>query len=133
MAGMRSHPASPSTQSSTRTIALRALLGVISLATATVACADDGGEWIDAQLRKWQVPGVAIGVVRPGQAPMLLARGLCDIEKQVPCTTDSPFSMGSTTKFVTGLLAATLATEKKLSLDEPLINRWPEFRLNDPR
>ena len=133
MAGMRSHPASPSTQSSTRTIALRALLGAISLATATVACADDDGEWIDAQLRKWQVPGVAIAIVRPGQAPMLLARGLCDIEKQVPCTADSPFSMGSTTKFVTGLLAATLAAEKKLSLDEPLINRWPEFRLSDPR
>ena len=133
MPGMRSSPELPSTQSTTRTVALRALLGAISLAAATVACAENDGEWIDAHLRKWQVPGVAIAVVRTGQAPLLLARGLCDIEKQVPCTTDSPFSMGSTTKFVTGLLAATLATEKKLSLDEPLITRWPEFRLSDPR
>ena len=133
MAGMRPHFTLPLTQSRVRIIALRALLGGISLAVATVACADNDGDWIDAQLRKWQVPGVAIAIVRPGQAPVLLGRGFCDIDKQVPCTADSPFSMGSTTKFVTGLVAATLAAEKKLSLDEPLINRWPEFRLSDPR
>lgn len=117
------------------TLCFRALLVSVAFASAITGAAttNDDGDWLEAQMHKWQVPGVTVAVVRSGQAPVLLARGLCDIEKQLPCTPDSPFQMGSTTKFVTGLLAATLAAETKLSLDEPLVKRWPEFRLSDPR
>lgn len=112
-----------------------ALLVSAAFASATVGATatNDDGDWLEAQLRTWRVPVVAVAIVRSGQTPVLLARGLCEIEKQLPCTADSPFHVGSTTKFVTGLLAATLAAEKQLSLDEPLVKRWPEFRLSDAR
>ena len=117
------------------TLRFSILLASAAFASATVGATDanDDGKWLEAQMHKWQVPGVSVAIVRSGQAPVLLARGLCDVEKQSLCTPDSPFHMGSTTKFVTGLLAATLAAERKLSLDEPLVKRWPEFRLSDPR
>ena len=49
------------------------------------------------------------------------------------CAPDSIFQIASMTKFFTGLLAAELAEEGLLNVDEPLSKRWPEFRLSDSR
>lgn len=49
------------------------------------------------------------------------------------CAPDSIFQIASMTKFFTGLLAAELAEEGLLNVDEPLSKRWPEFRLSNSR
>lgn len=112
---------------------LRVWLGVGLVLSHTMSTADETGPWINAQREHWKVPGVAVAIVRTNQAPELYASGLCNIERAISCSIDSPFYMGSMTKFVTGLIAATLATEKRVTLDEPLIHRWSDFRLSDVR
>ena len=111
------------------------LCAIVSVAVLALPCAaaDSDGRWIDAQRIAWHVPGLTVAIVEAGKATRVYASGLCDIERRVPCTPDSAFHIGSMTKFFTGLLAATLADEKKLRLDDALIDAWPEFRLSDAR
>jgi CubicO group peptidase (beta-lactamase class C family) len=99
--------------------------------SASIAQADVGA-WIETQRQQWSVPGVAAAVVHDGTT-RTYASGLCDVERKRACTPDSEFHLASHTKFFTGLLAATLAVQEIVSLDEPLQRAWPEFRLSDPR
>ncbi len=102
-------------------------------AVMSVSAAPGDSAWIDAQRQQWQVPGVAVAIVRDGEAPQLLASGLCNLEQQRPCSERSQFPIASNTKFFTGLLAAVLAEKQVLRLDAPLAQSWPDLRLSDAR
>lgn len=109
------------------------LLGLVVCALPCSESAASEREWVEQQRQAWNVPGVVVVIARQDSEPILYASGICDIERNIPCTTKSQFQIGSVSKFFTGLLAATLAAEKEIQLDEPLIEAWPEFRLSDTR
>ncbi|HTD28127.1 MAG TPA: serine hydrolase [Xanthomonadaceae bacterium] len=115
------------------TAVLSAILSAAILVMPCWATTNSDSRWIDAQRIRWNVPGVTVVVVEVGKAPRVYASGLCDIARKTPCAADSAFHIGSMTKFFTGLLAATLADDKKLRLDDALIDAWPDFRLSDSR
>ena len=86
---------------------------------------------IDQALEDYDIPGVAIGVVRDGEVIFAKGYGVRDIEKKQPVTTETLFAIGSCTKAFTTLALQMLVEEEKIKWDDPVIEHLPEFRLSD--
>ncbi len=95
-------------------------LGLLGGAAAAAADALDAE--IRAELARRRIPGCAVAVLRPGQAPRLRAYGLASVEHAVPVTTDTIFELTSITKIFTATAVMTLVTDGRLGLDD-LITR----------
>jgi CubicO group peptidase (beta-lactamase class C family) len=77
-------------------------------------------------------PGMTVVVVKDGHVVYQSDFGLRDVEASLPVNRDTKFYVASTTKAFTGMLAAILAGEHKLDLDQPLSTSWPELKLTAP-
>jgi len=91
---------------------------------------------IDTLVRKaqqdWQVPGVAVGIVRNGEVIYLKGHGLRSRTGREAVTPDTLFPIASCTKAFTTTLLAQLVDEGKLSWNDPPRKYVPFFRLADP-
>ncbi|MGH9787485.1 MAG: serine hydrolase, partial [Candidatus Acidiferrales bacterium] len=87
--------------------------------------------WVEQEMKKWMVPGLAVAVVKDGEVILLKGYGYRDVEKQLPVTPQTLFAIGSITKSFTVLDLATLVDEGKLEWDKPVREYLPEFRLYD--
>lgn len=79
----------------------------------------------------WQVPGLAVAVVRGGATIADVAvrtYGQRDVERKLPVTPRTLFAAGSITKSLTALGLATLAEEGRLDWDMPVATLVPGFR-----
>jgi len=72
-------------------------------------------------------PGVAVIVTQKGKTLYKNARGMANIELQVPLKTDSVFRLGSITKQFTGAAIMILLEQGKLSLSDDLHKYIPDF------
>ncbi len=105
------------------------------LALSSIALAQappDTDRLVEDLLRDWQVPGVALGIVKDGAVIHQQGYGLRDAERKLPVTTKSVFAYGSITKSLTVLLLHSLAAEGKLEWDSPVRDQLPGFKLSDP-
>lgn len=100
---------------------------------AAYADAHGDAAWIEAARARYNIPGVSIAIVQRDRPVQFHAAGFCNVERAIPCTENHRFSLGSVTKSVTGLLAATLAAENVVDLDAPAIRYWPLLKLPDDR
>lgn len=75
----------------------------------------------------WQVPGMAVGVVAKSRVALTRFYGVRDIESGTRITPHTLFGLGSITKTVTALAAATASSKGKLSLDMPVRHLLPHF------
>lgn len=82
-------------------------------------------------MAEWQVPGVAVGVVRDGE--VILARGFGHRDRQarLPVGEHTTMAIGSNSKSFTATLLAILADEGRLDRDRPVREHLPDFRLYD--
>lgn len=76
---------------------------------------------------QWQVPGVAVGIVKDGQVILAEGFGYRDLEGKLPVTENTFFAIGSCTKAFTSLLAGMLVEEGKLDLDKPIAEYLSRF------
>lgn len=83
-------------------------------------------------LEEWQVPGLAVAVVRGGQVVLCEGFGYRDIEEKLPVTPHTRFAIGSTTKAFTTLAMALLVDDGLLAWDTPVRHYLPAFQLHDP-
>jgi len=83
-------------------------------------------------LTAWQVPGVAVVVVRGGETVHLKGYGTKRHGVDDPITADTLFPLASCTKAFTSTLLAILADEGKLKWDDPVRLHLPAFHLTDP-
>jgi CubicO group peptidase (beta-lactamase class C family) len=84
---------------------------------------------IDTLLAKWNrpgVPGAVIEVIRDGKVLLSKGYGFADLERSVPMTTASRFTVGSMSKQFTAFSIHLLAQEGKLSLDDDIRTYLPE-------
>ena len=72
-------------------------------------------------------PGASVMVIRNGHVIFARGYGLADVEHQIPCETNTNFRLASVTKQFTAMAVLMLADRKKLSLDENLLDFFPEF------
>jgi D-alanyl-D-alanine carboxypeptidase len=72
------------------------------------------------------MPGVAIGVVKDGEPPLIRTAGLADVAKGLPISGRTIFRLASMTKSFTAIAVLQLAEQGKLGLDDPLAKYLPE-------
>ena len=85
-----------------------------------------------AVMAEWQVPGLALGIVRDGEPLYCAGYGLGDVKNQVAVTPDTIFAIGSITKSFTVAGLAMLVDEGRLDWDRPVRKVVPGFALADP-
>src|SRR5436309_1702340 len=91
--------------------------GFIGLACTCLvagAHADQIDRYIEAQLKKQGIPGLALAVVREAKVAKAKGYGLADVELKVPATERSVFQWASMTKQFTATAIMLLAQDGKL-------------------
>ncbi len=83
-------------------------------------------------LKRWQVPGVAVVIVRGGETVHLKGYGTKRLGADDPVTPDTLFPLASCTKAFTSALAAMLVDDGKVGWDDPVRRHLPAFHLSDP-
>lgn len=79
-----------------------------------------------------QVPGVSVGVARPGEPELYIGAGVTNVDAPLPVDEHTLFQIGSTTKTFTALACVMLCDRGLLDLGTPLVDVCPDFRLPDP-
>jgi CubicO group peptidase (beta-lactamase class C family) len=111
------------------TLTLLALMTALC-ASATAQLSSKETAAIDALFTSWikpDAPGASVMVIHSGKAIFAKGYGLADLEKRIPCNTNTNFRLASVTKQFTAMAVLMLAERKKLSLDERLMDFFPEF------
>lgn len=101
-------------------------------ARATAAALADIRTLASDVLKRFNVPGMSIAIVRHGEVIFTEGFGVRDAEKKLPVTAGTLFAIGSSTKAFTSLVLGTLADEGKLDWAKPVRQYLPEFQLKDP-
>ncbi|PJK10892.1 penicillin-binding protein [Lysobacteraceae bacterium NML120232] len=84
---------------------------------------------VDAAVARYQLPGIAVGVLRDGEIIARVARGETRIGSGEKIDADSIFKIASNTKAMTGALLARLVDQGRLAWDDPVIRHLPDFRM----
>jgi CubicO group peptidase (beta-lactamase class C family) len=87
--------------------------------------------FVNQALPAWEVPGLAIAVVKNGKVVLAQGYGFRDVDKKLPVTPKTLFAIGSCTKAFTTFLMGTLVDQGKLDWDKPVRTYIPKFRLHD--
>jgi CubicO group peptidase (beta-lactamase class C family) len=88
--------------------------------------ADSGDDAIIAEMKRQNIPGAAIGVVRDGKVVRVSGFGIANLEHNVPVTADTLFQTGSTGKQFASLAILMLEKDGKLSVEDPLSKFFPD-------
>lgn len=88
--------------------------------------------YVAAAAHDWNVPGLAIAVVRNDSLVFARGYGVLEVGKPGSVNEHTRFAIGSTTKAMTSASLAMLVDEGKLHWDDRVIDLVPDFRLYDP-
>ena len=118
-----------------RTITKFLISLVISLSIANVVCGE-GKDFIDSitvrSMKSFNVPGIAVAVVKDGKIVHMKGYGVASIETKAPVNENTLFAIASNSKAFTSAALSILVKEGKLKWDTPVCDIIPEFRLSDP-
>ncbi|MES1263349.1 MAG: serine hydrolase domain-containing protein [Peristeroidobacter soli] len=106
---------------------LALLFGLCSVPTIA-APADEFDRYVQTQIQRQHIPGVAIGIVRAGRVVKMRGYGLANVELGVPAAADTVFEIGSVTKSFTSMAVLLLQERGRVSLD----NRVDQYLANIP-
>jgi len=87
---------------------------------AGAARADALDEAIEREMKRRQIPGVAVAVIKDGRIVRERGYGLANVEHGVPVTPDTVFQSASVGKTFTAALVLLLEKDGKLKLDDPI-------------
>jgi len=100
------------------------LAPVAGLAQASPDAAVD--QYIQAEMAKRQIPGLALLVARDGQIVRAQGYGYSNLELQAPVKPETVFQSGSIGKQFTATAVMMLVEEGKIGLDDPLTKYFPD-------
>jgi CubicO group peptidase (beta-lactamase class C family) len=83
-------------------------------------------------MKAFDVPGMAIGIVKDGHLVYSKGFGTRELGKNSPVTPDTLFQIGSNTKAFTAAALAILVDEGRIHWDDKVIDYLPQFRMFDP-
>jgi CubicO group peptidase (beta-lactamase class C family) len=81
---------------------------------------------------KWEVPGLAVAIVKDGRVVLAQGYGVRDIREPGAVDEHTLFAVASNTKAFTAAALAMLADEGRLSWDDRVRDHLPWFELYDP-
>ena len=101
------------------------LLFPVILLVSISARTDEIDKYITAEMKKRQIPGLALAVVRHGKVIKLKSYGLANIQHNVAATPDTVFDTASVTKPFTATAIMMLVEEGKIGLDDKISRYIP--------
>jgi CubicO group peptidase (beta-lactamase class C family) len=84
-------------------------------------------------IARWEIPGLGIGIVEGNEIIYAKGFGVQSLDSGAPVTLDSIFCVASIAKCFVATAVVQLAEQGKISLDEPLVQYLPYFKLDDDR
>ncbi len=88
--------------------------------------------YTEKALKDWQIPGIAVLVVKDGQVVVSEGFGYLEDGKPEKVDANTLFMIASNTKAFTGTAMAMLEAEGKCSMDDKVTKYLPEFTMKDP-
>lgn len=89
-------------------------------------------DFVAQAMKDWKVPGLGVAIVRGDKVVLLKGYGFRDVEKQLPVTPNTLFSIGSITKSFTVTTLGMQMDEGKVDWDKPVREYLPGFRMFEP-
>ena len=93
---------------------------------------DSLDSYIRQGMKDWNVPGLAIVIVKDGQVAFMKGYGVADTATRQPVNENTLFMIASNTKLFTATAISQLEYDKKLSLDDKFTKYFPGFTLYEP-
>ena len=120
-----------------RRLALALLLAIPLLVAPPRAWGDEElatalDAYVTNGVREWEVPGLAIAVVKDGKLVFAKGYGVRELGVEGAVDEHTLFAIGSTTKAMTAATLAMLVDEEKVGWDDPVTKHLPGFQLSDP-
>jgi CubicO group peptidase (beta-lactamase class C family) len=84
-------------------------------------------------VQRWEIPGLAVGLVQEGQTSYTECFGVQSLATRVPVTPQTRFCVASVSKVFAATAVMQLAERGQVCLDDPLVQYLPYFRLDDER
>ncbi|HET9452214.1 MAG TPA: serine hydrolase domain-containing protein, partial [Aggregicoccus sp.] len=110
-------------------------LALALLLPLTPAFAQGVPKDLDATVRRtletFEVPGMAIAVVKDGKVVLSKGFGVRKLGEKAPVTADTLFGIASNSKAFTAAALAMLVDERKLQWDDRVIDHLPAFQMHD--
>ncbi len=88
--------------------------------------------YVARAMQTFQVPGMAVAIVKDGKVVLSKGYGVRSIGDPAPVDENTLFGIGSNTKAFTAAAIATLVDSGKLNWDDPVYQRLPGFQMYDP-
>ncbi|HNR19277.1 MAG TPA: serine hydrolase [Bacteroidia bacterium] len=87
--------------------------------------------YVEREMQRWNIPGVAISIIKDGKVIFIKGFGVRDIKSKAPVDENTLFQIASNTKAYTGTAIAMLQSQKRLKLDDRVKQYLPYFELSD--
>jgi CubicO group peptidase (beta-lactamase class C family) len=87
---------------------------------------------IEAAMKRWEIPGLAIAVVKDDRVVYARGFGVRELGKPQKVTDKTFFAVASQSKAFTASALGLLVAEGKLKWDDPATKYLPWFRMSDP-
>lgn len=89
-------------------------------------------DYVNSAMKAWDVPGMAIAVVKDDKIVYAKGYGLREVGKTAAVTENTIFAIGSSSKAFTAASIGMLVDEGKVKWDDPVTKYLPGFQLFDP-
>jgi CubicO group peptidase (beta-lactamase class C family) len=93
---------------------------------------DSLDSYIDHALKEWNIPGVAVAIVKDGQVVLAKGYGKQSMARDEKVDENTLFMIGSNTKAFTGTVMAMLQYGNACSLNDKVVKWLPDFTMKDP-
>lgn len=107
------------------------LFGTYAIAQAPKTDIQALDQYFEQALDDWQIPGMAIGIVKDGEVVLAKGYGVLEAGKSDPVNEKSIFAIASNTKAFIAAALGILVDEGKISWNDPVQKHLPYFRLYD--
>lgn len=88
-------------------------------------------KYVENAMKDWKVQGCAVAIVKSGKIVYAKGFGFRDVKSQLPVTPNTLFAIGSCSKAFTSASVCLMVDEGKLDIDKPVIEYYPNFKLQD--
>ena len=88
--------------------------------------------YVDSARKQFDVPGIAVAIVKDGKVVMERGFGARELGKPEAVDANTLFAIASNTKAFTAASLQMLAEEGKLKMDDRVIDHLPWFQMSDP-
>lgn len=93
---------------------------------------DGFDEFMAETMAAWDIPGMAVAVVKDGEVVHQQGYGLRDVDAELPVDEHTVFAIGSSSKAFTATTIGMLVDDGLLDWNKPIREYMPDFQLKDP-